>query len=64
MSYLAARWNVFGLNKYWPAIFGLPGLGYLWGKYIDDVERERTTMFRDKSALFGGSVKPGDPPSW
>jgi len=64
MSYLSARWNVIGWNKYWPVIFGPAFLGYLIGKKIDDVEKDRSTTFRDKSSLFGGNVKPGEDPSW
>lgn len=37
---------------------------YLGGKFLDDIENTRLTRFRDKSALYGGKVKPGDPPSW
>jgi len=64
MSYLSARWNIIGWNKYWPIMFGLGFAGYQFGKYIDDQEKLRSTSFRDKSVLFGGNVKPGDPPSW
>lgn len=63
MSYLSASWNVIGFNKYW-ALFIPPICGYYFGKYLDDEERARSTTFRDKSALFGGNVKEGDPPTW
>nr|ABM55404.1 putative secreted salivary protein [Xenopsylla cheopis] len=42
----------------------LPLAGFYLGKMLDDSETNRMTLFRDKSALFGGNVKPGDPPSW
>ncbi|CAH1647885.1 unnamed protein product [Spodoptera littoralis] len=44
--------------------FAVPIGGYLVGKYLDDQETLRMTNFRDKSMLYGGTVKPGDPPSW
>lgn len=45
-----------------PALLAIPL--FLTGKYIDDLETLRYTRFRDKSALYGGQLKPGDPPSW
>lgn len=42
----------------------LPLSGFAFGWFLDIKETERMTMFRDKSALYGGRVKPGDPPSW
>lgn len=42
----------------------LPLAGYAIGTYLDRKETERMTMFRDKSALYGGIRKPEDPPSW
>lgn len=44
--------------------FGVPLLGFFIGKFLDDQETLRMTRYRDKSALFGGNVKEGDPPSW
>lgn len=44
--------------------FGVPLTGFFIGKYLDDQETLRMTSFRDKSMLFGGRVKEGDPPSW
>ncbi|OWR54279.1 uncharacterized protein LOC116777404 [Danaus plexippus] len=55
------------------AIFGIttrylwisvPLTGFFIGKYLDDQETLRMTNFRDKSALYGGRLKEGDPPSW
>ena len=31
---------------------------------LDQLERDRCNRFRDKSGMFGGNVKEGDPPSW
>ena len=31
---------------------------------LDQKERDRCNRFRDKSGMFGGNVKEGDPPSW
>lgn len=47
---------------YWTLIF--PISGFLIGHKLDLMETERMTMFRDKSALFGRELKPGEPPSW
>lgn len=38
--------------------------GVYFGKFLDDKETERMTLFRDKSALYGGMVKSGEKPSW
>lgn len=37
---------------------------YLFGRWLDNLCNYRMIRFRDKSALFGGEVKEGDPPSW
>ncbi|XP_072931338.1 uncharacterized protein ND-MNLL [Epargyreus clarus] len=42
----------------------LPMAGFYIGKFLDDQETLRMTNFRDKSMLYGGKVKEGDPPSW
>ncbi|CAK1588049.1 unnamed protein product [Parnassius mnemosyne] len=42
----------------------LPITGFFIGKFLDDQETLRMTNFRDKSCLYGGNVKEGDPPSW
>lgn len=39
-------------------------VGALFGKFLDDNETERMTLFRDRSALYGGLVKKGEKPSW
>lgn len=55
------------------ALFGITR-EYLWlalpltfgmfGKYLDDQETLRMTLFRDKSALYGRTLKEGEKPSW
>ncbi|XP_011259836.1 NADH dehydrogenase [ubiquinone] 1 beta subcomplex subunit 1 [Camponotus floridanus] len=47
---------------YWPLIF--PFAGFMIGHKLDHMESERFSMFRDKSALYGRELKPGEPPSW
>lgn len=44
--------------------FAVPMGGFFFGAYLDDQETLSMTNFRDKSALYGGLVKEGDPPSW
>lgn len=43
---------------------GLPLLGYGIGWFLDRKETERMVMFRDRSALYGRTLKEGDEPSW
>ncbi|XP_041987032.1 uncharacterized protein LOC121738845 [Aricia agestis] len=54
---------IFGITaRYlWIAV---PLTGFYIGKLLDDAETLRMTSFRDKSRLYGGKVKEGDPPSW
>lgn len=61
---MAAKHALFGLT--WDYfILAIPlSIGALFGKYLDDKETERMTLFRDKSALYGGMVKNGEKPSW
>ena len=40
------------------------GGGILACNELEQNERDRCNKFRDKSQLFGGKVKEGDPPSW
>lgn len=47
---------------YWTLVF--PLTGFLIGYKLDLMETERMTMFRDKSALYGRELKPGEPPTW
>lgn len=34
----------------------LPAIGFVTGWYLDRLETERLTLFRDKSALYGRAV--------
>ncbi|EFN83820.1 NADH dehydrogenase [ubiquinone] 1 beta subcomplex subunit 1, partial [Harpegnathos saltator] len=49
-------------KMYWTLIF--PITGFFLGYKFDRLETERMTMFRDKSALYGREMKPGESPSW
>lgn len=52
--------KVIGINKnYWVIVF--PMTGFMIGHWLDKIEDERMTSFRDKSALYGRKV---DKPSW
>ncbi|XP_015517076.1 NADH dehydrogenase [ubiquinone] 1 beta subcomplex subunit 1 [Neodiprion pinetum] len=42
----------------------VPLTGYAFGSWIDRQESLRMTRFRDKSALYGRTLAPGEPPSW
>lgn len=61
---MAAKHALFGLT--WDYIIvAIPiSLGTLFGKFLDDKETERMTLFRDKSALYGGMVQTSEKPSW
>ncbi|XP_075229525.1 NADH dehydrogenase (ubiquinone) MNLL subunit [Lycorma delicatula] len=41
-----------------------PFAAFFVGKYLDDLETERMIRFRDRSALFGRTLAPGEKPSW
>jgi len=57
--------NIFGFSRGW-ALLLYPLAGCAFGTWIDNLERERSTAFRDKSALFGRVLPNGQrpPPSW
>lgn len=38
--------------------------GYCVGSFLQRHEDNRMSRFRDKSALYGREMKPGEPPSW
>ncbi|XP_060519709.1 NADH dehydrogenase [ubiquinone] 1 beta subcomplex subunit 1 [Cylas formicarius] len=42
----------------------LPFIGFGFGWYLDVKETERMHLFRDKSALYGRTLKQGEQPSW
>jgi NADH dehydrogenase (ubiquinone) 1 beta subcomplex subunit 1 len=54
---------VFGITRQY-IYFAIPLTGFMIGWWLDRKETERMTMFRDKSALFGRELKPGEKPSW
>lgn len=49
-------------RRYAVCIF--PFLGAYIGKWLDDMETERMTRFRDKSSLYYRELAPGEKPSW
>ncbi|XP_015171491.1 PREDICTED: NADH dehydrogenase [ubiquinone] 1 beta subcomplex subunit 1 [Polistes dominula] len=50
------------VSVYYPAL--IPLTGFIFGSYLDRQENLRLTKFRDKSALYGRELAPGEPPSW
>lgn len=55
--------SALGLNRQYLWI-GLPLVGFAFGLFLDRKETERMVMFRDKSALYGRTLKEGEAPSW
>lgn len=49
-------------NSYIPLIF--PITGFIIGAYLDRYDDLRLVKFRDKSALYGRELAPGEQPSW
>jgi len=60
---MAPRHALFGLTLDYFVVAIPIAVGALFGKYLDDKETERMTLFRDRSALYGGMVNGGKP-SW
>lgn len=61
---MVPRHALFGLTMDY-FIVAIPiTIGALFGKFLDDKETERMSLFRDRSALYGGMVKEGEKPSW
>lgn len=52
-----------GANKNW-LYFLFPLAGFYLGSFLDRKETERMVAFRDKSALYGRTLKEGEEPSW
>lgn len=54
---------IFGLTRevLW---IGVPLIGFFIGDYLDKKEDLRMTRFRDKSSLYGRTLKEGEKPSW
>ncbi|XP_051175466.1 uncharacterized protein LOC127290737 [Leptopilina boulardi] len=50
--------------KFYAILFGTFGTTLTAGIYLDRNETERMSRFRDKSALYGRTLAPGEPPSW
>ncbi|XP_043461181.1 uncharacterized protein LOC122497880 [Leptopilina heterotoma] len=50
--------------KFYTITFGGFASALAVGTILDRKEAERMTRFRDKSALFGRKLAPGEPPSW
>jgi len=61
---MAPKHALFGLTWEYFVIAIPITIGTLFGKYLDDQETERMTLFRDRSALYGGMVREGEKPSW
>lgn len=57
------RMALFGITREYIWLV-LPMSGYFLGRYLDNLETERMTLFRDKSALYGRVLQPGEKPSW
>ena len=60
--------GVEGQEAFWPNMFRVVPILFLAmavGKYFDDLEQDRMTKFRDKSALYAGiNPDPENNPSW
>ncbi|XKL68921.1 hypothetical protein PGB90_006690 [Kerria lacca] len=50
------------LKTHWTLI--IPVIAFFIGDYIDNQDQYRMIKYRDRSGLYGGRVKPGDPPTW
>ena len=53
-----------GMEKGMGSLFACVILGFNIGSLIDRSDTNSMVIFRDKSSLYGGRVKEGDPPSW
>jgi NADH dehydrogenase (ubiquinone) 1 beta subcomplex subunit 1 len=54
---------IFGVTRQY-VFAAIPMGGFMLGWWLDRKETERMVRFRDKSALFGRELKPGEKPSW
>jgi NADH dehydrogenase (ubiquinone) 1 beta subcomplex subunit 1 len=54
---------IFGITRQY-VFAAIPMGGFMLGWWLDRKETERMVRFRDKSALFGRELKPGEKPSW
>lgn len=53
-----------GLERNMGGVFFSVFAGYWIGTIIDRSTTESLSIFRDRSALYAGKRKEGDPPSW
>lgn len=44
--------------------YGVPMVGFCIGWYLDRKETERMSLFRNKSSLYGRTLKEGEPLPW
>uniref|UniRef100_A0A8C7X6B9 NADH dehydrogenase [ubiquinone] 1 beta subcomplex subunit 1 n=1 Tax=Oryzias sinensis TaxID=183150 RepID=A0A8C7X6B9_9TELE len=49
-------------RRYWVHLF-VP-VGFVIGWYFDKLQDQKLTAFRNKSALFGRELKPGEEVTW
>lgn len=53
-----------GLERGLGSLFICAIVGWNIGAIVDRSDTESMVIWRDRSALYGGKVKEGDPPSW
>lgn len=53
-----------GMERGMGSLFACVFFGYNIGSMIDRSDTNSMVIFRDRSALYAGNVKEGDPPSW
>lgn len=63
LKYLNMVFASLGITKQWGYML-VPLFGFYLGSILDRKETERMVMFRDKSALYGRTLKEGEEPSW
>lgn len=61
---LLRMWGVTGFTKEQGSIYIVPFIALGIGAYLDHQDNLRMTRFRDKTALYGHELKPGEKPSW
>ena len=59
---LSITWKFLMQRKH--AVVFIPIISFMIGWKIDNIEYERLTLFRDRSALFGREHGPDYKPSW
>lgn len=53
-----------GLERNMGGLFFSVIAGFCVGSIVDRSSTESMVIYRDRSALYGGLKKEGDPPSW